>query len=157
MARVLIALKFALLRNSPRGMRLLGWVLGALLLAGTWAAVLVAEPAVALEVAMAVQAPWLIGAALGPMTVSGSGVLRADLFALLPLPRRRLALSLVASSLVGVGSLYVLLANLALVVPAARVGPSAARRQSSCCCWDGPMLWAGPEGSVPGGRCRWDC
>lgn len=118
----LISMKFAMLRNSPRGLRMLGWVVGGLLVAGTWAAAVMAEPAVRAEVVMLLLLMWLVGAALGPVTMSGAGVLRPEFFALLPLDRGRLALGLLVSTFPGVASGYVLLASLVIVVPAATSG-----------------------------------
>ncbi len=114
----LVSMKFALLRNGPRGMRVLGWVVGAVAVLGTWALVLLADPAVRTEVAMLSLVVWLVGAALGPVSMSGAGVLRPEYFALLPIDRRRLALGLLASTFPGVASGYVLLACLVVVVPA---------------------------------------
>ena len=116
--RDLTSMKFAMLRNSPRGMRMLGWVLGALAVLGTWALVVLADDAVRAEVAMLALVVWLVGAALGPVTMSGAGVLRPEYFALLPIERRRLALALLATTFPGVASGYVLLACLVIVVPA---------------------------------------
>lgn len=115
----LISMKFAMLRNSPRGMRIAGWVGGAVLVGATWAAALIAEPAVRNEVVMLLLVMWFVGAAFGPVTMSGAGVLRPEYFALLPLERRRLALGLLVSTFPGVASAYVLLASLVIVVPAA--------------------------------------
>lgn len=122
MVGVLISMKFAMLRNSPRGMRMFGWVIGGLLVAATWAGAVLAEPEVRAEVVMLLLLMWLVGAALGPVTMSGAGVLRPELFALLPLDRGRLALGLLASTFPGVASGYVLLASLVVVVPAATSG-----------------------------------
>lgn len=122
MVGVLISMKFAMLRNSPRGMRIFGWAAGALLVVATWAAVILADDAVRTEVVMLLLLMWLVGAALGPVTMSGAGVLRPEYFALLPLDRRRLAFGLLASTFPGVASGYVLLASLVVVVPAAMSG-----------------------------------
>ncbi|WP_420111557.1 hypothetical protein [Pseudactinotalea sp.] len=119
MVGVLISMKFAMLRNSPAGTRIFGWIGGAVLVVATWAGVIVAEEAVRAEVTMLLLALWLVGAAFGPVTMSGAGVLRAEYFALLPLDRRRLAIGLLVSTFPGVASAYVLLASLVLVVPAA--------------------------------------
>jgi ABC-2 type transport system permease protein len=119
---VLISMKFAMLRHSPRGMRIFGWVVGALLVAATWAAALLAEQTVRGQVVMLALVLWLVGAAFGPVTMSGAGVLRPEFFALLPLDRRRLALGLLAATFPGVASGYVLLAGLVLLVPAVAGG-----------------------------------
>lgn len=127
MVGVLISMKFAMLRNSPRGMRIAGWVLGGLLVLGSWAAVVgAADAGVRAEVLMLVGAAWTVGAVLGPVSMSGAGVLRPEHFALLPLDRRRLALGLLAATFPGVASAYVLLVALAVLVLAATSGTAAA-------------------------------
>ncbi|GAB2595642.1 hypothetical protein GCM10027067_03240 [Pseudactinotalea suaedae] len=111
-----------MLRNSPRGMRLLGWLVGALLVAATWAGAVTAAEAVRAEVIALLLLMWLVGAALGPVTMSGAGVLRPEYFALLPLDRRKLAVGLLVSTFPGVASGYVLLAAAVIAVPAAAGG-----------------------------------
>lgn len=127
MVGVLISMKFAMLRHSPRGMRITGWVVGALLVLGTWASGIGAADGVRSEVVMLLLVLWLVGAAFGPVTMSGAGVLRPEFFALLPLDRRRLALGLLVSTFPGVASGYVLLASLVVLAPAvASDAPAAA-------------------------------
>lgn len=126
MDRGLIALKLTMLRNAPSGLRRFGWVVGGLLVLGTWAAVaFAADPGVRHSVLTLSLALWLVGAMLGPVMVSGAGVLRADHFALLPVPRLVLGRGLLVAVFVGVGSAFVLAAMLATLGHAAAHGPVA--------------------------------
>lgn len=98
MVQGLISLKFAMLRNSSAGMRHVGWFLGALFVVATWAAAVVSSDAsVRHSVLTLIFAGWLLGAMIGPVMLSGSGVLRADYFALLPLSRATLGRGLLAT------------------------------------------------------------
>ena len=124
MDRILIALKFTLLRNSTKGLRIAGWVIGAGLVAGTWfAAAAASGDDVRGTVLTLAFAGWVVGAALGPTLVSGSGALRPDYFALLPIDRRALGRGLLVSTFVGIGSAYVLLAFVAAAVHAVALDP----------------------------------
>ena len=90
----------------------------------TWAvAVLASGDQVRSSALTLVFALWGVGAALGPVLTSGAGVLRADYFALLPLPRRALGRGLLVSVLVSIASGYVLLALLATSLHALQVDP----------------------------------
>lgn len=114
MDRGMISLKFAMLRNGSAGLRRAGWGVGALLVLTTWAgAALAADDRVRHEVLALAFALWLVGGMLGPVLMSGAGVLRADYFALLPLSRAVLGRALLASVFVGVAAACVLLALLA--------------------------------------------
>lgn len=125
MDRLLISLKFTLLRNSSKGLRVVGWVVGAALVAGTWAAAALAtNDQVRGSVLTLAFAGWVVGAALGPVLMSGSGTLRPDYFALLPIDRRALGRGLLVSTFVGIGSGYVVVAFLAAAVHAALVDPA---------------------------------
>ncbi|MFC7623391.1 hypothetical protein [Microlunatus sp. GCM10028923] len=125
MVGILISMKFAMLRHSPVGMRLAGWVLGAGLVLITWAGGLfAADAAVRSDVLMVIFACWFAGAALGPVTMSGAGVLRAEYFTLLPIARRRLALGLLAAVFPGIASAYLLLAGLAILTQAFAIAPA---------------------------------
>ncbi|MVA74674.1 hypothetical protein GC722_01295 [Auraticoccus sp. F435] len=120
MVGVLTSMKFAMLRHSPSGLRRTGWVAGAVLVLASWAGVaLAADDRVRGEVLLLLTACWAVGAVLGPVLMSGPGVLRADYFTLLPLDRSRLALGLLAAVFPGVASGYLLLAGLAVVLHAA--------------------------------------
>ncbi|WP_432548125.1 hypothetical protein [Kineococcus sp. SYSU DK004] len=110
----MISLKFALLRNSSPGLRKAGWVLGAVLVVATWAAAATAaDDAVRRSVLALALALWALGAVLGPVLMSGAGVLRPEHFALLPLSRAAVGRGLLVSAFVGTASGYVLLALLA--------------------------------------------
>jgi ABC-2 type transport system permease protein len=123
--RILIDLKFTLLRNSSKGLRVVGWFAGAGLVAGTWlATALSATSDVRATVLSLSFAGWVVGAAIGPVLMSGSGVLRADYFALLPIDRRALSRGLLLTTFVGIASGYVLCAFLAAVIHAFVVEPS---------------------------------
>lgn len=125
MDRLLISLKFTLLRNSSKGLRLTGWILGAGLVSGTWlAAVLASGDDVRGSVLSLAFAGWVLGAAIGPVLLSGSGVLRPDYFALLPLDRWTLSRGLLASVFVSIASAYVLLALLAAGMHAVLLDPA---------------------------------
>ncbi|RMI07073.1 hypothetical protein EBM89_13960 [Cellulomonas triticagri] len=119
----MIALKFAMLRNSLPGLRAAGWVIGGVLVAVTWAAaVLVPDEGIRRSVLLLVLAGWLVGGMVGPVLMSGAGVLRAEYFALLPLPRRVVARGLLVSVFVSIAAGYVLLAQGSVVAHAARGG-----------------------------------
>lgn len=125
MDRDLISLKFTMLRNTTPGLRKVGWVFGALAVLATWAVAVVASgDEVRASALTLVLALWGVGAAIGPVLTSGAGVLRADYFALLPLPRAALGRGLLVSVLVSIASGFVLLALLAAVVHALFVDPA---------------------------------
>lgn len=124
MARILISLKLTLLRNGTIGLRLAGWVVGAVAVVATWAAAVLAEPEARTSVVTLAFAMWGVGAALGPVLMSGNGVLRPDYFALLPLSRRALGRGLLLTVFVSIAAAFVLAAFLSSVVPALRQDPS---------------------------------
>ncbi|MFJ6537587.1 hypothetical protein ACIQH5_15310 [Paenarthrobacter sp. NPDC091711] len=125
MDRNLIALKFTLLRNSSKGLRMAGWISGAVLVLATWAAALFAAgPNVRSTVLALAFAGWGLGAALGPVLMSGTGLLRPDYFALLPIERRRLGRGLLLSVFVSIASAFVLLAFLSSAVHAWLLSPA---------------------------------
>lgn len=120
----LISLKFAMLRNSSRNLRLVGWIVGAALVVATWAAAASASgDATRHSVLSLLFAGWAVGGSLGPVLMSGAGTLRPDYFALLPLSRTELGRGLLASVFVSIASGYVLLALLAASVHAAALDP----------------------------------
>jgi ABC-2 type transport system permease protein len=124
MDRILIDLKFTLLRNSSKGLRLVGWVVGALLVLGTWAAAMLASSNdVRSSVLTLTYAGWTVGAMLGPVLMSGNGVLRPDFFALLPIERRALSRGLLVTVFIGIASAYVFVAFLAAAVHAISLDP----------------------------------
>lgn len=124
MDRGLIALKFAMLRNTSAGLRRTGWVIGGAFVIATWAgAALATDAQVRHSVLTLVFALWLLGGMLGPVLMSGAGVLRADYFSLLPISRQALGRGLLATVFVGVASSFVLLALLASTWHAAALSP----------------------------------
>jgi len=124
--RILISLKFTLLRNSSKGLRIVGWVVGAALVAATWLSAAIASgDQVRGSVLTLTFAGWVVGAAIGPVLMSGSGALRPDYFALLPIDRRALGRGLLVSTFVGIGSAYVLLAFASAAVHALLLDPAS--------------------------------
>ncbi|MGO1975547.1 MAG: hypothetical protein ACTH2Q_21540 [Propionibacteriaceae bacterium] len=125
MVGILTSMKFAMLRHSPSGLRVAGWFHGAALVVATWAAGFSAtDDAVRSDVLMLVFVLWGVGCILGPVTISGAGVLRTEYFSLLPVARSRLALGLLGAVFPGVASGYLLLA---LIVLTALLLAAAAR------------------------------
>lgn len=125
MDRELISLKFTMLRNGSRGLRMLGWVLGGVGVIATWAVgLLAADDGVRYSALCVVFALWWVGGALGPVLTSGAGALRPEFFALLPIPRRTLGRGLLVSVFVGIASAFVLLAVLAAAVHAVALEPA---------------------------------
>jgi hypothetical protein len=127
----LIRMKLAVLRHTATGERrtwvVLGAVVGLALAAGTiWlAAGLDAGSPVLADLLAVVFAMWTVGWLVGPVW-GGEPVLRPDHFALLPVPRTRLAVGLLAAGLVGVTTAVTLVGLAALVVYGARLGAAAA-------------------------------
>lgn len=124
MDRELISLKFAMLRNTSAGMRRAGWVIGGALVIATWiAAALAVDDGVRHSALTLILALWLVGCMVGPVLMSGAGVLRPDYFALLPISRAALGRVLLLSVFVGIPSAFVLLAMLATAWHAAVIAP----------------------------------
>ena len=124
MVGILTSMKFAMLRHSPAIVRRVGWVVGALLVIITWTGLVLADgPEVRTDVAMLLFTCWGVAAVLGPVSMSGAGVLRAEYFTLLPLSRSRLALGLLGAVFPGVASGYLLVAFLGVAVHAAYESP----------------------------------
>jgi ABC-2 type transport system permease protein len=122
--RGMISLKFTILRNTSRGLRQAGWVAGALLVLGTWAAAGIApSDQVRQSVLALIFAVWAVGGMVGPVLTSGAGVLRAEYFTLLPLARAAVARALLVSNFVSIAAGFVLLALLASVWHAAALDP----------------------------------
>jgi ABC-2 type transport system permease protein len=123
--RTLIAFKFTLLRHGAKGLRTAGWAIGGALVIATWsAAVRAGDDEVRGGLLALLFAGWTLGAAVGPVLLSGAGVLRPDYFGLLPIERRALGRGLLVSSFVGVASAFVLLAFLASAVHAVSISPA---------------------------------
>ncbi|PDP88599.1 hypothetical protein CQJ94_06280 [Glycomyces fuscus] len=126
MAGLLIRLKFTLLRHSATGMRLFGIVLVVGGTALTWyLAVAAASDGVRADLLCLAFAVWAAGWMLGPTVANGTGVLRSQYFALLPLDRRRVGALLLVTMFVDVGPVLTLLALGALVWHALALDPSA--------------------------------
>ncbi|MDT0328629.1 hypothetical protein [Nocardiopsis lambiniae] len=116
MAVVLIRLKFALMRHSFTGMRVLGLALILLGTGLTWYfAVSAVNDEVRSELLCLAFAVWAASWALGPTIANGTGVLRSQYFALLPLDRRRVGALLLATVFVDIGPALTLVAATALV------------------------------------------
>ncbi|WP_370012088.1 hypothetical protein UIS43_27400 [Nocardiopsis sp. LDBS0036] len=126
MAGLLIRLKFTLLRHSVTGMRLFGIALVVGGTALTWyLAVAAASDGVRADLLCLAFAVWAVGWMLGPTVANGTGVLRSQYFALLPLDRRRVGALLLVTMFVDVGPAVTLLALGALVWHALALDPSA--------------------------------
>ena len=124
MDRGMISLKFAMLRNSSAGLRKAGWVIGAALVVATWTAAVTAEDDSVRRSVLALSfAAWTMGAMVGPVLMSGAGVLRPAYFALLPLTRATIGRGLLVSVFVSIASGFVLLALLASTWQALLVDP----------------------------------
>ncbi|PWD50783.1 hypothetical protein C8046_09120 [Serinibacter arcticus] len=125
--RLLVGLRRTIQAHNESWKRPTGIGLGALAVALTWAAVLLAEPDARADVVAVLVTLWSVGWIVGPILASGAGVLRPEYFTLLPLERRRLGLGLLLSVYVGPGAILTMLALLA--IPAwgvtLGVGPAA--------------------------------
>jgi hypothetical protein len=124
---VLIRMKLAIIRNSMTGGRaalmVTGGVLGVLAAATTIGLSLVdpAGPGVVPDLLATAYLVWMLGWMVGPVW-GASSVLRVDHFALLPLPRRQLAVGLLGAAFVGVTTAVTALAFVSLVVYGIRLG-----------------------------------
>ena len=124
MDRGLISLKFAMLRNSSAGLRKAGWVIGGAFVVATWAAAIVVPDDEVRRSVLALDfAVWTLGGMVGPVIMSGAGVLRPEYFALLPLSRGTVGRGLLVTSFVSVPSVFVLLALLSSTWQAVQVEP----------------------------------
>ena len=129
MAGVLILgrVKLTLLRRSMAGSR--GPWMAAGAVAGTGLAVSVialsalyrASPAILGDLLGVIYALWLAGWIAGPIW-GGAPLVRAEHFALIPVPRRQLAAGLLSAAFVGITTAVTLLAFISLVVFGARLG-----------------------------------
>ncbi|SCG77567.1 hypothetical protein [Micromonospora humi] len=127
MAGVLIRMKLSIIKNSMTGGRaawmLVGAVFGLLFAAATiWLSLVDLPNADVLgDLLAGVFLMWTLGWLIGPLW-GGSAVLRADHFALLPVPRRRLAVGLLGAAFVGITTAVTALGFLALITYGARQG-----------------------------------
>jgi hypothetical protein len=124
---ILVRLKLTLLRRSMTGGRgawmTAGAIAGGCLAAGTIAlsALYDASPAVLGDLLGVVYALWMAGWIVGPVW-GGAPLVRAEHFALVPVPRRRLAVGLLGVAFAGITTAVTLLAFSSLVVFGARLG-----------------------------------
>jgi hypothetical protein len=124
---VLIRMKLAIILNSMTGGRaalmVTGGVLGLLVAATTiWLSLVdPSGPGVVADLLATAYLVWLLGWMVGPLW-GASSVLRVDHFALLPVPRRQLAVGLLGAAFVGVTTAVTALAFLSLVVYGIRLG-----------------------------------
>ncbi|SDJ30395.1 ABC-2 type transport system permease protein [Nonomuraea maritima] len=127
MARVLIRMKLAILRHSMTGGKAVWMVIGGLLgivlaIATIWLSLVDGVgTAVVADLLAATYLVWALGWVVGPVW-GGSSVLRTDHFALLSVPRGRLAVGLLGAAFVGVTTAVTLLAFLSLLTYGARLG-----------------------------------
>ncbi|MFC5008706.1 hypothetical protein ACFPIJ_64185 [Dactylosporangium cerinum] len=127
MAGILIRMKLAILRRSMTGGKatwmIIGGVIGTVLAGATiWLSLLdSANPHVVADLLAAVYLMWTLGWIIGPIW-GGATVLRVEHFALLSVPRRRLAYGLLGAAFVGITTAVTLLGFLSLIVYAARLG-----------------------------------
>jgi hypothetical protein len=125
---VLIRMKLVLLRNSMTGVRaalmVIGGLSGLILATGTLllSIVLSARSSALMDILALIYTVWLLGWIVGPILVGGQSGLRPDHFTLLPIPRLRLALGLLGTAFIDIGTGVTLLAFASLVVFAARLG-----------------------------------
>ena len=127
MAGVLIRMKLRIIRNSMTGGKaawmIIGAVLGVVFAAATIALALARldAPGLIADLLATTYLIWMLGWMVGPLW-GGSAVLRADHFTLLPLPRRKLAVGLLAAAFVGMTTAVTALAFLSLIVYGIRLG-----------------------------------
>lgn len=126
MVGVLIRMKLAVLRRSTTGSKANWTATGALLgVLAAFATIAVAgidsAPGTVLDLLALVYAVWALGWMLGPAW-AGEPVLRAEHFALLPIPRHKLAVGLLVAAFAGITTAVSLVAFASAVVFAARLG-----------------------------------
>jgi ABC-2 type transport system permease protein len=120
-------MKLAIIRNSMTGARaalmITGGVLGLLAAAMTiWLSLVNASgPGVVPDLLATAYLVWLLGWVAGPVW-GASSVLRVDHFALVPVPRRQLAVGLLGAAFVGVTTAVTAAAFLSLIVYGVRQG-----------------------------------
>lgn len=119
----MVRMKLAALRHGSSGSRAFGAVLGIVLALGTvWIGVLAPDPA-AVGLVAAILGIWALAWIVGPSGVGGGDeTLKPEYFALLPLPRRTVAVGLLCASFVGVTVPVTLVAMLSLLTLALRFG-----------------------------------
>ncbi|GAA2552942.1 hypothetical protein GCM10010435_24100 [Winogradskya consettensis] len=131
MAGTLIRMKLAVIRHSMTGNKLFlmiaGGIIGLALALGTvmFAVIDFGADGVRGDLLGGLYLLWTLGWLIGPLW-SGTTVLRAEQFALLGLPRWRLASGLLAAGFAGITTAVTLLALLGLIGYGARLGVAAA-------------------------------
>lgn len=124
-------MKLRIIRNSMTGGKaawmIIGAVLGVVFAAATVALPFaeLGTPSLTTDLLSTTYLIWTLGWVVGPLW-GGSAVLRVDQFALLPLPRHKLALGLLATAFVGITTVVTTLAFLSLVVHGVRTGVAPA-------------------------------
>jgi ABC-2 type transport system permease protein len=126
-AGALIGMRRTLARNSPGGSGTVVTfrIVGLGLAVGTLLCGLIRfeEPSRSVDLVAALMLGWLIGWVMGPILVRGAGLgLRAEWFALVPIPPRRLATGLLGASFAGVAPAVTLVAFAVLPLTAAQFG-----------------------------------
>ncbi|TDP92873.1 hypothetical protein [Labedaea rhizosphaerae] len=127
MVGVLIRMKLAVLRRASTGSRanwaVTGRLLGVLAALGTcgMATLQTTSPSTVLDLLAVVLAIWTLGWMAGPAWV-GEPVLRAEHFALVPVPRGKLAAGLLGAAFVGTTTAVTLVAFASTIVFAVRLG-----------------------------------
>jgi hypothetical protein len=123
----LVRLKLTLLRRSMTGSRGDWMVAGAVVGTGLAVSTIVlsalyrASPAILGDLLGVIYALWLAGWIVGPVW-GGAPLVRAEHFALIPVPPRRLAVGLLGTAFAGITTAVTLLAFISLVVFGARLG-----------------------------------
>ena len=124
---ILVRLKLTLLRRSMTGSRgawmVAGAVVGTGLAVSTIAlsALYRASPVILGDLLGVIYALWLAGWIVGPVW-GGAPLVRAEHLALIPVPRRRLAVGLLGAAFAGTTTAVTLLAFISLVTFGARLG-----------------------------------
>lgn len=121
----LIRLRRAIQSNTPPWRRRLGFALGLVAAAVTWAAVIVPAPHARADALTICLSAWFLGWMLGPVLGNGATVLRPEYFTLMPLAPGRTAFALLASVFAGTGALVTSIAVSALVLLAIMSGEPA--------------------------------
>lgn len=128
MIATLTRLRLTVWRRTPNGMRSLGITVGATVALGVVAigAGWLGGAASTGDLLALVFAAWLLGWVMGPIQSGGNDFLRPEWFQMTPVRPRRLAVSLLGASGLGIGSAVTVIMLAGLVVYGARLGPPAA-------------------------------
>ena len=132
MARVLIAMRAAILRRNTAGKRSYGALALALLVtalavATLWAGLIhYRYPGAGTNVLATLSFGWLLGWVTGPLIAGDDATLRMDYFKLLPVPARTLARGLLGAAFANVSLVFSLIAFAGLIAYGAQSGGTAA-------------------------------